>query len=155
MTTKRKPRPAPKAKPRTAAKPKPRVPECPCGDGPIVEPWPCCDACRREHFLWPLPEECAGNGAVIAIDKALEAMTGVRHPRIELRVRLRPPLLEFAWRRIGRLRWTSLGNSDEASYFSFPTDVDTSAYHWWSQTLAGVFEELGATDTDDDEGDDD
>jgi len=147
-----------------AKKAKSAAPRCPCGDGQIVEPWPCCDHCRRTHFWWPLPIEASEvRGAVVPLRNVLENMTSMRHPKIEGRVRLEGRdgrgsrtgiglKLTFAWRRIERLRWTLLGHADEISYATFPDGVDTSAFHWWSQTLAAVYEELGAFDDEEEEG---
>ena len=127
---------------------KPELETCSCGEGPVREGWPCCEECRAEHFGWPLPAEIIRRGgAVVDWGDVQASMTGSEDPpRILIRVstdeKKHPGELLFAWRRLGKTRWTSLGSSDEASYSSFPEEVDRTAYHWWSQTLTGIIDEL-------------
>ena len=142
----------------TAAKPKPkprkpRVPRCPCGDGPILEPWPCCDECRRDHFLWPTPDEIlAKGGAVVPFARAASNM-GEDCLDIEVRVHAdpekHPNRVFFAWRKAGansiRRRygmWTKMGDHTKLFLASLMNlDIDRNMLHWWIQTLAGAVED--------------
>lgn len=146
----------------TKHKKKQEVELCPCGKGLLLEGWVCCEACRVNHFRWPLPADvlAAGTkGVVVDYGRVQLAMTGKRCAAIEINIAVdparHPDQVFFAWRprRRPKVRmvlgaavktknpWRPLGSHVEATYRDLPASVDTGAYHWWSQTLAWAIDE--------------